>query len=135
LGSVTAPNRPEFQGIDHVQIAAPPGCEAEARRFFGGLLGLPELVKPAALAVRGGAWFQCGAQQIHVGAENDFRPAKKAHTALRLADEAALDALKERLTRSGVPIRSGEELSDTARFFAEDPWGNRLELVAAKAAR
>jgi catechol 2,3-dioxygenase-like lactoylglutathione lyase family enzyme len=135
LGRVTATNRPEFQGIDHVQIAAPPGCEAEARRFFGDLLGLPELVKPVALAAGGGAWFQCGAQQIHIGAENDFRPAKKAHAALRLADEASLDALKERLTRSGVPIRYGEELGDTARFFVEDPWGNRVELVAAKAAR
>ena len=56
-------------GIDHVQLAAPPGCEAAARRFFGELLGLQELPKPPALAVRGGLWFQCGAQQLHIGVE------------------------------------------------------------------
>ena len=132
---MSAPNRHRFQGIDHVQIAAPPGCEAEARRFFGELLGLAELTKPPALAVRGGAWFQCGAQQIHVGAEQDFRPAKKAHPALRLEDEASLEALKHRLELGGVVLRDGEELSDTARFFAQDPWGNRLEFVAAKGAQ
>ncbi len=123
---------PAFRGIDHVQLAAPPGCEAEARRFFGELLGLPQLPKPPALAVRGGAWFQCGAQQIHVGAESDFRAAKKAHPALRLADEASLHVLRERLEKAGVPWRPGEELADTARFFADDPWGNRLEFVAAR---
>jgi catechol 2,3-dioxygenase-like lactoylglutathione lyase family enzyme len=122
-----------FQGIDHVQIAAPPGCETEARRFFGELLGLTELPKPAALAVRGGAWFRCGAQQIHIGAETEFRPAKKAHPALRLIDEASLQALRKRLETAGAPTRDGEELADTARFFADDPWGNRLEFVAAKA--
>jgi catechol 2,3-dioxygenase-like lactoylglutathione lyase family enzyme len=127
------PNAVPFQGIDHVQLAAPPGCEADARRFFGELLGLTELAKPAVLAVRGGAWFQCGAQQIHIGAEKDFHPAKKAHPALRLADEASLDALRHRLEGAGVATRDGEGLADTARFFADDPWGNRLEFVAAKA--
>jgi catechol 2,3-dioxygenase-like lactoylglutathione lyase family enzyme len=120
-----------FQGIDHVQLAAPPGCETQARLFFGELLGLPELAKPPALAVRGGAWFQCGAQQIHVGAENDFRPAKKAHP----ADEASRVALRHRLEIAGVTVRDGDEVRDTARFFAEDPWGNRLEFVAEKAVR
>ena len=122
-----------FHGIDHVQIAAPPGCESDARRFFGELLGLTELPKPAALAVRGGAWFQCGAQQIHVGAETEFRPAKKAHPALRLVDQRALHEVRLRLESAGVATRDGEELADTARFFADDPWGNRLEFVAAKA--
>jgi catechol 2,3-dioxygenase-like lactoylglutathione lyase family enzyme len=119
-----------FSGIDHVQIAAPPGCEGEARRFFGELLGLTELPKPPALAVRGGAWFVCGAQQLHVGVESDFRPAKKAHVALRLASVAALDHLRRRLESAGVPTRGGEEVDDVARFFVDDPWGNRLELVA-----
>ena len=129
---MASPSAIAFQGIDHVQIAAPPGCEADARRFFGELLGLTELAKPPVLAVRGGAWFQCGAQQLHIGAENDFRPAKKAHAALRLEDEASLETLRRRLEGAGVNTRDGEELVDTARFFADDPWGNRLEFVAAK---
>ena len=113
-----------------MQLAAPPGCEAEARHFFGELLGLQELPKPAALAVRGGLWFECGAQQIHIGVEKDFRPAKKAHPALRLADEASLTRLKARLRAAGVTTKDDNEMEDAARFFAEDPWGNRLEFVA-----
>lgn len=127
--------RPLFRGIDHVQLAAPPGCETDARRFFGQLLGLTELPKPPAMAARGGAWFQCGAQQIHIGVEKDFRAAKKSHPALRLVDEAGLDALRSRLTGAGVAIRDDDELEDTVRFFAEDPWGNRLEFVATRSAR
>lgn len=119
-----------FLGIDHVQLAAPPGCEAEGRRFFGELLGLRELPKPPALAVRGGLWFACGAQQIHIGVEKDFRAAKKAHPALRLRDEASLRALEQRLRDAGVAVRADEELDELARFFVDDPWGNRLELLA-----
>jgi catechol 2,3-dioxygenase-like lactoylglutathione lyase family enzyme len=129
---VTSAKSTAFVGIDHVQLAAPPGCEAEARRFFGELLGLPELPKPSAMAVRGGLWFVCGAQQIHIGVEPDFRPAKKAHPALRLADEAALHALKTRLDAAGIATRENSELEDAARFFADDPWGNRMEFVTAK---
>jgi hypothetical protein len=70
-------------GIDHVQLAAPAGCEGDARRFFGELLGLEELEKPASLKGRGGVWFRVGAQQLHVGVEADFSPARKAHPAFR----------------------------------------------------
>jgi hypothetical protein len=122
-----------FEGIDHVQLAAPPGSEAEGRRFFGELLGLAELPRPAALAGRGGLWFQCGSQQIHIGVEQDFRPAKKAHPALRLRDEPALRALRERLVAAEVATRDDREIDGVARFFAQDPWGNRLEFVAARA--
>jgi len=132
---VTARRRACLEGIDHVQLAAPPGCEAEARRFFGELLGLKEVPKPAALAVRGGLWFQCGEAQIHVGIEQDFRPAKKAHPALRLRDEAEVEALKARLQGAGVVTRDDLEMKDAARFFAEDPWGNRLEFLAARGRR
>jgi catechol 2,3-dioxygenase-like lactoylglutathione lyase family enzyme len=121
-----------FHGIDHVQLAAPPGCEAEARRFFGDLLGLTELPKPPPLAVRGGLWFACGGQQIHIGVEQEFRPAKKAHPAFRLRDEAALEALRSRLSAAGVTTREDREVEEAARFFAEDPWGNRLEFVASR---
>lgn len=121
---------PAFQGIDHVQLAAPPDCEAAARRFFGELLGLTEVPKPAALAARGGVWFQCGAHQLHVGIEKGFRAARKAHAALRLVDEASLNALKQRLEGAGVHVRGDDEVPGSRRFFAEDPWGNRLEFVA-----
>jgi hypothetical protein len=122
-----------FAGIDHVQLATPPGSEAEGRRFFGELLRLTEVPKPEPLARRGGLWFQCGAQQIHIGIEQDFRPAKKAHVALRLRDEPALRALQDRLAAAGVATREDRELQDVARFFADDPWGNRLEFVASRA--
>jgi catechol 2,3-dioxygenase-like lactoylglutathione lyase family enzyme len=116
-------------GIDHVQIAAPPGAEPAAREFFGGLLGLEEVEKPASLRGRGGAWFQLGAQQLHVGIEGDFAPARKAHPALRVA-AGELDGLATRLEAAGVPITWDHALLPVRRFYAEDPWGNRLELIA-----
>jgi catechol 2,3-dioxygenase-like lactoylglutathione lyase family enzyme len=118
--------------IDHVQLAAPPGAEPAARRFYGELLGLEELPKPAPLAVRGGFWFALpgeGGGQIHIGIEADFRPARKAHVALRLPSEDALWALYAHLEKSGVAVRKDTELPGVARFYADDPWGNRLELV------
>ncbi|HEY6888210.1 MAG TPA: VOC family protein [Solirubrobacter sp.] len=111
-------------GLDHVQVAAPPGCEAEARAFYGALLGLPEVPKPPSLAARGGVWF--GA--LHVGVDPDFLPARKAHPALRVTD---LDALAARLLEAGVEIHWDEEIRGVARFYASDPWGNRLEFLAA----
>ena len=117
-------------GLDHVQVAAPPGCEAEARGFYGRVLGLSELEKPAPLAARGGVWFACGAQQLHVGVAADFTPAGKAHPALAVTNAADLDVLAERLTLAGVPVRWDGELPGIARFYTEDPWGNRLELLA-----
>lgn len=120
-------------GIDHVQVAAPAGCEAEARAFYGVLLGLPELPKPAALAERGGCWFACGPQQLHVGVSDPFTPATKAHPALRLRDPAALTALTERLGAAGHPVRGEAALPGIERAFVDDPFGNRLELVAARA--
>lgn len=112
-----------------MQIAAPPGCEAEARHFYGDLLGLPELEKPAPLQPRGGVWFVVGDAQLHVGVEAEFRPARKAHPALRV-DAATLDELASRLVDDGARVRWDDELSHMRRFFTDDPWGNRLELVA-----
>ena len=117
-------------GIDHVQLAAPPGCEAEARRFFGELLGLRELEKPPALAARGGAWFAVGAQALHIGVESEFAPARKAHPAFALGSAADVDALAARLQEAGVEVRFDEELPGYRRFYASDPWGNRLEFLA-----
>ena len=113
-------------GIDHVQIAAPAGCEEEARAFYGAVLGMLELEKPPALKSRGGCWFQCGAQQLHVGVEGDFRAARKAHPAFQVSD---LDALRGVLWQNGVGVTDDEALPDVRRFYAEDPWGNRLEFV------
>jgi catechol 2,3-dioxygenase-like lactoylglutathione lyase family enzyme len=114
-------------GIDHVQVAAPPGCEEGARRFYGELLGLAEVPKPAVLAARGGVWFACGAQQLHVGVEDGFAPAAKAHPALRVASGAELRALADRL----APVEWDDSLPGVRRFYARDPWGNRIELLAA----
>jgi predicted enzyme related to lactoylglutathione lyase len=116
-------------GLDHVQVAAPPGCEPEARRFSGGLLGLAEAEKPAPLQARGGVWFTAGAHQLHVGVEEAFAPARKAHPALRVAS-GGLEALADRLAAAGVPVVWAEDMPGGRRFHTEDPWGNRLELLA-----
>jgi catechol 2,3-dioxygenase-like lactoylglutathione lyase family enzyme len=118
--------------LDHVQVAAPPGCEAAARAFYGELLGLAEREKPAVLRDRGGAWFAlAGGTALHVGVvESGFAAAAKAHPALRTQDERDLRTLAERLGRAGAPVSWQEPLPGvTARFFTEDPWGNRLELL------
>ena len=114
-------------GIDHVQLAAPPGCEPDARRFYGELLGLDELEKPEPLAARGGVWFACGQQQVHVGVEREFTPAKKAHPAFHVR---GLDALADRLREAGVEVVDDEALPGVRRSYVHDPFGNRLELVA-----
>ena len=115
-------------GIDHVQVAAPQGCEAEARAFYGGLLGLEELPKPEPLRARGGCWFRAGAQELHVGVEDPFAPARKAHPGLVVAD---LDALAERLSGEGIDVGYDESIPGTKRFHAADPFGNRLEFRQA----
>lgn len=114
-------------GIDHVQLAAPPGCEADARRFYGGLLGLEELEKPEPLAARGGVWFACGQQGVHIGVEREFTPARKAHPAFHVR---GLDALAARLRDAGVEVDDDDSLPDVRRAYVHDPFGNRLELVA-----
>jgi catechol 2,3-dioxygenase-like lactoylglutathione lyase family enzyme len=116
--------------LDHVQIAAPAGCEEAARRFFGELLGLAEIEKPEPLRARGGAWFALGDRQLHVGVEDDFEPAHKAHVALRL-DAAELDELAARLAAAGAPVTWDEALPGERRFYSEDPWGSRIEFLAA----
>ena len=116
--------------LDHVQIAAPPGCEAEARRFFGDLLGLEELEKPEPLRARGGVWFALGGDgQLHVGVEEPFAPARKAHPAFRVAPEA-LDELAARLESAAERVEWDDSLPSTRRFYTTDPWGNRLEVLA-----
>jgi catechol 2,3-dioxygenase-like lactoylglutathione lyase family enzyme len=117
-------------GLDHVQLAAPPGGERDARRFFGDVLGLTEVEKPEPLRARGGVWFMLGAQQLHIGIEDPFSPARKAHPALRVSPDA-LDTLAERLQSAGVAVTWDATLAEQRRFYTSDPFGNRIELLAA----
>ncbi|RYZ10102.1 MAG: glyoxalase [Myxococcales bacterium] len=115
--------------LDHVQLAMPAGQEQAARDFYSGLLGLPEVPKPPVLAARGGCWFELGIVKVHLGVEQEFRPAKKAHPGFRIDD---LEALVKRLRAAGVPVKEDDApLEGPLRYFAEDPFGNRLELLQA----
>lgn len=112
--------------LDHIQLAMPPGREAEARAFYTGILGLPEIPKPPELAKRGGCWFERGALKVHLGVEKDFRPARKAHPAFRVQRLAALVVALE---AAGHRIARDEPLPGYDRIFTDDPFGNRIELM------
>jgi GNAT superfamily N-acetyltransferase len=114
--------------LDHVQVAAPPDGENAALAFYGELLGLPELPKPERLRARGGVWFAVGDQQLHVGIEEPFAPARKAHPALAVPRASDLRTLAVDLEAAGHPVSW-----DGPRFYVEDPFGNRLELLAPHA--
>jgi catechol 2,3-dioxygenase-like lactoylglutathione lyase family enzyme len=116
-------------GLDHAQVAAPPGCEALARTFYGDLLGLAEIAKPPPYEARGGVWFACGHQQLHIGVTDAFVAAEKAHPAFEVSDPQALEALAEKLLMAGAPVRSEEYEEGVRRLYTADPWGNRLELL------
>ncbi len=115
-------------GIDHVQLAMPAGPEAEARAvaFFEGLLGLPRVPKPPELAIRGGCWFERGPARVHLGVEEGFRPARKAHPALVVE---GIDELCSTLEAAGFPTRHVEDVPGQPQWFVHDPFGNRIELV------
>ncbi len=117
-----------FVAFDHVQLAMPPGREADARAFYVQACGMTELPKPADMAQRGGAWFASGALQLHLGVEPDFRPSAKAHPGLRCAD---LDALLARLRAAGYEVKENADVPGVRRAFTTDPFGNRIELIAA----
>lgn len=112
-------------GIAHVQVAITPGGEDIARGFYRDLLGLRELDKPESLRDRGGAWFQCGMQEIHCGVEDVVAPTRR-HPAL-LVD--GLDELKARLEAAAIRTEVDRQLPGYRRFYALDPFGNRLEFL------
>lgn len=112
--------------IEHLQLAMPPGREADARKFYCGILGIPEKVKPAQLARRGGCWFERGALKVHLGVEADFRPARKAHAAFIVEN---LPALAAALKAGGYAVSADEALEGWERIFVDDPFGNRIELM------
>jgi catechol 2,3-dioxygenase-like lactoylglutathione lyase family enzyme len=118
--------RHEWTGIDHVQLAVPVGGEDEARAFYVGVLGLVEVPKPATMAARGGAWFEAGAVKIHVGAEEAFVPARKAHPALTVRGLVPL------IESSGIDAKWNNEISGVIRCHIDDPFGNRIELIEAE---
>ncbi|HJF34227.1 MAG TPA: VOC family protein [Sporosarcina psychrophila] len=114
-------------GIDHIQIAAPSGSEDAARTFYRDLLGMEEISKPENLKRRGGCWFQCGLHEVHIGIQQDFMPAKKAHPGFTVN---ALEQLKIRLEEADYMISEEPPIEGRSRFFTHDPFGNRIEFLA-----
>src|SRR5579859_4252544 len=108
-------------GIHHVQLAMPAGEEAKARAFYVDVLGFTELQKPEHLAKRGGAWFRSEGAEVHLGVEEDFRPAKKAHPALLVR---GLQALAVKCTAAGHAVVTDKPLPGYDRFYVSDPFGN-----------
>lgn len=115
-----------IEAIDHIQLAAPKGSEEEARAFFTGILGLEEIEKPPLLRKRGGVWFKFGHYQIHIGIEEPFIPAKKAHPAFRIKD---IEALKSHLRDNDYPFVADDNLPGANRIYVDDPFGNRMEML------
>jgi trans-aconitate 2-methyltransferase len=114
-------------GLDHAQLAMPVGGEEEGRGFYCGVLGLVEVSKPPVLAARGGCWFNGHRAEVHLGTERDFRPATKAHVGLAVTDLVAMAA---RVAAAGHRVTWDEELAPRRRFFTDDPFGNRIEILA-----
>ena len=113
-------------GFDHVQLAVPARSEDELREFYGGLLGMTELAKPEGMTGRGGCWFAAGTAVLHLGVQEPFAPARKAHTALVVDD---LDALQARLEAAAYTcVRSDGEIPGVRRFHTHDVVGNRVEF-------
>ncbi|HEX7112041.1 MAG TPA: VOC family protein [Mizugakiibacter sp.] len=115
--------------LDHVQVAMPRGEEARAREFYGRLLGLTEIPKPGETAARGGVWFQCGAMQVHLGVEDGFRAAQKAHPAFVVEGYAELLVA---LQANGYPVQPDTSVPGWVRAFTRDPFGNRVELISSE---
>jgi catechol 2,3-dioxygenase-like lactoylglutathione lyase family enzyme len=115
-----------LKAIDHVQLAIPPGGEAAARAFYGAVLGLAEQAKPAEMAKRGGCWFARGTLKVHLGVEDPFHAARKAHVAFRVDDVADL---AERARAAGFEVVDDRALPGHERAFIFDPFGNRLEFL------
>ncbi len=118
--------RMTFLTIDHVQLAMPPGGEAEAAAFYEDVLGMEQVPKPEPMRSGGGAWFRFGAVELHLGIEEDFRPARKAHPALRVDD---IDEVALRCGRAGLGVVWDDRYPGVRRFYVDDPFGNRIEIL------
>ena len=120
----------ELSTLHHVQLAIPAGGEAACRAFWAGVLGMAELDKPPVLAARGGCWFRGGGLEVHLGVEDPFVPARKAHPGVLVA---GLRGLASRLEGAGVEVTWDGEFPGHDRFYAHDPFGNRLEFLEPRA--
>jgi len=114
-----------FRRINHVQVCIPPGAEERAREFYGRVLGLAEIPKPAALRERGGLWYEVADVQLHIGVEEPAGPSKR-HPAFEVED---VGAVRSYLEGRGVRTRDEPEVEGFARFSFYDPFGNRFELM------
>ena len=114
------------QGLHHVQLAMPAGMEDEARKFYVTALDMEEIQKPEGLRARGGVWFRAGRLEIHLGVEDDFRPARKAHPGIGVVD---IEAVADRLAASGVVVLWDNNFPGFKRFYSRDAFGNRLEFL------
>lgn len=112
--------------LHHVQLAIPPGAEQQARAFYVDVLGMVEIQKPPVLAARGGLWVRADHLEIHLGVEQDFRAARKAHPGIVVDD---IEALQEHLTASGVDTERDDDFPGFHRFYVHDSLGNRLEFL------
>jgi catechol 2,3-dioxygenase-like lactoylglutathione lyase family enzyme len=115
--------------LDHVQLAMPAGREDDARDFYQGMLGIPEQAKPEHLAKRGGCWFEGGNLKVHLGVDLEFKPARKAHPAFIVED---IQGLAARLRKAGYRVVEDLPLEGYDRLYADDPFGNRIELMEPK---
>lgn len=120
----------EICALDHVQLEMPIGGETKARAFYADLLGFSEVAKPAQLAGRGGCWFQKGGGQVqlHIGVSDSFKPLAKAHICLTVAN---VDEAFAYLEEAGVSVTRDDSLPYAQRFYARDPFGNRIEFLQA----
>ncbi|SEM89346.1 VOC family protein [Lihuaxuella thermophila] len=113
--------------LHHAQITVPKGMEKQARRFYCGVLGLPEIEKPASLQGRGGFWLRAGEKEVHVGTEDGVDRSKtKAHLAYLVDD---LSAWRKCLQENGVQVLESVPIPGYERLEFRDPFGNRVELI------
>ncbi|ALE79256.1 VOC family protein [Pseudonocardia alni] len=115
-----------YARLHHMQLAMPRGREDDARHFFADVLGMTEIPKPSVLAARGGAWFRSGGVELHLGVEDDFRPARKGHPGIQVED---LDDVVRRLAEAGQETTWDADFPGFRRIYAADPFGNRLEFL------
>ena len=115
--------------LHHVQVSGPAGCEEAMRAFYVGVLGMTEVTKPGRLRARGGAWFRAGTAEIHVGIEDGFVPARKAHPGIAVGD---VDELARVVEAAGAPVAWDDNIPGLRRFHTRDPVGNRLEFQQAR---
>lgn len=115
--------------LHHVQVSCPPDGEDAARSFYGAVLGLTEVSKPPPLAARGGVWFRDQGVEVHVGVEEDFRPARKAHPAFEVDN---IDVVARAVERGGFEVRWDDDFPGHRRFYTADGAGNRVEILAPR---